>query len=160
MPLPTWDVARPVSYGFVSTAARTDNTYQPRGTMVFQIHTSSSSCQYTEYDSHRCAILQRVRYVTLTRPFTVSDFCSHCIRPGHGKVNLNAQVSIAYNRDVSLNTVRWAIVDWLRDEHKDGIWKVCVILILSLFRDHGTDMYIQEVISSHFCLLHDKIRAK
>ncbi|KAF9469734.1 hypothetical protein BDZ94DRAFT_1328678 [Collybia nuda] len=60
--------------------------------------------------------------------------------PGYGKVNASAQVSIAYNRDVSLNTVRWAIVDWLRDEYKNGIWK--------------------EVIASHFCLLHNKIQAK
>ncbi|RDB28691.1 hypothetical protein Hypma_016004 [Hypsizygus marmoreus] len=42
--------------------------------------------------------------------------------PGYGKANLKAPASIAYNRDVSLNTVRWAIVEWLQDEHLNGIW--------------------------------------
>jgi hypothetical protein len=47
------------------------------------------------------------------------------IRPGYGKANLKAPASIAYNRNISLQTTRWAIVDWLRDEHRNGIWRVC-----------------------------------
>lgn len=46
------------------------------------------------------------------------------LRPGHGKANVSAAVSISYNRNVSLQTVRWAMVEWLKDEHRDGIWGV------------------------------------
>jgi hypothetical protein len=46
-------------------------------------------------------------------------------RPGYGKANLTAPASIAYNKDVSMNTVRWAIVDWLNDAHQTSIWSVC-----------------------------------
>ncbi|KAJ6486122.1 hypothetical protein C8R47DRAFT_529564 [Mycena vitilis] len=45
--------------------------------------------------------------------------------PGHGKANPNSQVSINYNKEISQQTCRWAMIDWLRDEHKTGIWKVC-----------------------------------
>ena len=37
---------------------------------------------------------------------------------------MKAPVSIAYNREISFQTVRWAIVDWLKDENRDGIWGV------------------------------------
>ncbi|KAF8807941.1 hypothetical protein BYT27DRAFT_7242326 [Phlegmacium glaucopus] len=58
--------------------------------------------------------------------------------PGYGQANLKAPASIAYNRNISLQTTRWAIVDWLRDEHRHGIWR--------------------EVIASHFSIYKDKIR--
>ncbi|KAF9567848.1 hypothetical protein CPC08DRAFT_626320 [Agrocybe pediades] len=58
--------------------------------------------------------------------------------PGHGQANLKAPVSISYNREISLQTVRWAIVDWLDDKHRDGIWR--------------------DVIASHFTHRKDKIR--
>lgn len=45
-------------------------------------------------------------------------------RPGHGQANPNNVASIAYNKDVSANTVKWAIMDWLRDVHREGIWRV------------------------------------
>lgn len=50
-------------------------------------------------------------------------------RPGFGAANLKAPQSIKYNQNVSLNTVRWAMVDWLKDEHRDGIWKVNTLYI-------------------------------
>ena len=37
---------------------------------------------------------------------------------------MKAPASIAYNRNISLQTTKWAIVDWLRDEHRHGIWRV------------------------------------
>ncbi|KDR85653.1 hypothetical protein GALMADRAFT_218749 [Galerina marginata CBS 339.88] len=58
--------------------------------------------------------------------------------PGHGQANLKAPVSIDYNRNISLQTTRWAIVDWLDDKHRHGIW--------------------QDVIASHFIIRKDKIR--
>ncbi|KAF5312406.1 hypothetical protein D9619_002657 [Psilocybe cf. subviscida] len=58
--------------------------------------------------------------------------------PGHGQANLKARVSIDYNRNISLQTTRWAIVDWLDDKNRDGIWR--------------------DVIYSHFTVLQDKIR--
>ncbi|KAJ7654720.1 hypothetical protein B0H17DRAFT_1099703 [Mycena rosella] len=60
--------------------------------------------------------------------------------PGHGQANPNAQVSINYNREISLQTCRWAMVDWLKDAHKGGLWK--------------------DVIASHFTIRKDKIRQK
>ncbi|KAJ7729238.1 hypothetical protein DFH07DRAFT_850323 [Mycena maculata] len=60
--------------------------------------------------------------------------------PGHGKANPNAPVSVAYNKEISLQTCRWAIVDWLNAKHQDGIWK--------------------DVIASHFTIRKDKIRQK
>jgi hypothetical protein len=44
-------------------------------------------------------------------------------RPGHGQANPKAQVSINYNREICLQTCRWAITEWLKDKYKAGIWK-------------------------------------
>ncbi|KAJ7492154.1 hypothetical protein FB451DRAFT_1217166 [Mycena latifolia] len=57
--------------------------------------------------------------------------------PGHGQANPKAMVSINYNREISLQTCRWAMVEWLKDASKDGIWK--------------------DVIASHFTIRKDKI---
>ncbi|KAF9055950.1 hypothetical protein BJ165DRAFT_1429721 [Panaeolus papilionaceus] len=58
--------------------------------------------------------------------------------PGHGAVRVNLPSSVAYNRNICKETVRWAIVDWLRDEHRNGIWS--------------------DVIASHFKIHKIKIR--
>ncbi|EMD42244.1 hypothetical protein CERSUDRAFT_147934, partial [Gelatoporia subvermispora B] len=42
--------------------------------------------------------------------------------PGYGQANPRDARSVAYNQEVTSNTIRWAIIDWLRDEHKNGIW--------------------------------------
>ncbi|KAI0756394.1 hypothetical protein C8Q80DRAFT_26988 [Daedaleopsis nitida] len=42
--------------------------------------------------------------------------------PGYGKADPKNQRSIAYNKNICMQTTRWAIVDWLKDEHKDGVW--------------------------------------
>ncbi|KAF7337672.1 UBIQUITIN-CONJUGAT-2 domain-containing protein [Mycena sanguinolenta] len=60
--------------------------------------------------------------------------------PGRGKANPKAQVSINYNCELSRHTCRWAMIEWLHDAHKNGIWK--------------------DVIASHFTIRKDKIRAK
>ena len=51
-------------------------------------------------------------------------------RPGFGKANAADKSSQAYNKSVSLQTMRWAIVEWLKNEHKDGIWGVSIFLYL------------------------------
>lgn len=56
------------------------------------------------------------RYTTLT----------HACRPGFGQANASNPQSKSYNKNVSLHTTRWAIVDWLKDEHRNGIWGVCL----------------------------------
>lgn len=58
--------------------------------------------------------------------------------PGHGKANPTQPASIMYNRNIALQTVRWAIVDWLKDDHRGGLWK--------------------DVIVSHFTIRNDRIR--
>jgi hypothetical protein len=50
-------------------------------------------------------------------------------RPGHGQANLTHPASINYNRDSALQTVRWAMVDWFKEEHRNGVWKVRVICL-------------------------------
>ncbi|RDX42971.1 hypothetical protein OH76DRAFT_1410606 [Lentinus brumalis] len=58
--------------------------------------------------------------------------------PGYGKANPNNRASQEYNKNIRAQTTRWAIVEWLKDEHKDGVWG--------------------EVIASHFLTRHDAIR--
>ncbi|KAJ2934304.1 hypothetical protein H1R20_g2756, partial [Candolleomyces eurysporus] len=58
--------------------------------------------------------------------------------PGHGQANLKHPMSINYNRDASLQTVRWAMVDWFKEEYSNGVWR--------------------DVIKSHFTLRKDQIR--
>ena len=41
-----------------------------------------------------------------------------------GKAVATSRASIAYNKNICLQTTRWAIVDWLKDEHKDSVWGV------------------------------------
>lgn len=50
-------------------------------------------------------------------------------RPGYGKANPKDQRSISYNKNITLQTTRWAIVEWLKDEHKDGIWAVSLSVL-------------------------------
>ncbi|KAI0828834.1 hypothetical protein BC628DRAFT_1408922 [Trametes gibbosa] len=57
--------------------------------------------------------------------------------PGFGRTNPHDKASIDYNKNIMLQTTRWAIVDWLQDKHKRGLWA--------------------DVIVSHFLTRHDKI---
>ncbi|KAF8910063.1 hypothetical protein CPB84DRAFT_1937048 [Gymnopilus junonius] len=59
--------------------------------------------------------------------------------PAYGQAyNLEDPASIAYNRNISMQTTRWAIVDWLDDKHRNGIWR--------------------DIIASHFTIRKHKIR--
>ncbi|THV06598.1 hypothetical protein K435DRAFT_711464 [Dendrothele bispora CBS 962.96] len=58
--------------------------------------------------------------------------------PGYGKANPNHKASIEYNRNIALQTTRWAIVEWLGDTYKDSIWA--------------------DVIHSHFTIRENRIR--
>ncbi|KZT27605.1 hypothetical protein NEOLEDRAFT_1176617 [Neolentinus lepideus HHB14362 ss-1] len=58
--------------------------------------------------------------------------------PGFGKANAKDSRSIQYNRNVALQTTKWAIVDWMNEEHRHGIWA--------------------DVIVQHFTIRHSKIR--
>ncbi|KAF9786880.1 hypothetical protein BJ322DRAFT_1052442 [Thelephora terrestris] len=59
--------------------------------------------------------------------------------PGHGHANPKRRESISYNRNICLQTVRWAIVEWLDDAHINGLWG--------------------DVIRSHFSLKHERVRS-
>ncbi|KAI0323038.1 hypothetical protein OF83DRAFT_1048195 [Amylostereum chailletii] len=43
--------------------------------------------------------------------------------PGHGKANLKSPSSIAYNKNICLQNVKWAMVEWMTDEHRNGLWR-------------------------------------
>ncbi|KAF8323801.1 hypothetical protein DL93DRAFT_2123554 [Clavulina sp. PMI_390] len=58
--------------------------------------------------------------------------------PGFGQADPNNPSSIAYNKNIALQNVRWAMVDWMKDEHKKGLWA--------------------EIIASHFSIRKDIIR--
>ncbi|KAI1793068.1 hypothetical protein LXA43DRAFT_1127421 [Ganoderma leucocontextum] len=60
--------------------------------------------------------------------------------PGYGKANPNNGASIEYNKNICMQTTRWAIVEWFKDEHRNGIWG--------------------EIIASHFSTRHDVIRSR
>jgi len=60
--------------------------------------------------------------------------------PGCGKATTNHRGSIEYNKNISMQTVRWAMVEWLKDAHKNSIWA--------------------DVIKSHFTIRKDKIRQR
>lgn len=94
--------------------------------MVCKVHPPSSPRKHTKHDTHRCPILQRV---CVFGPSNLGDFFplkwpSFFHRPGHGQANVNAPVSISYNRNISMQTLKWAIVDWLQHKHRHGIWSV------------------------------------
>ncbi|KAJ8702055.1 hypothetical protein PTI98_000804 [Pleurotus ostreatus] len=47
--------------------------------------------------------------------------------PGRGKANAKCQASIDYNKELANSTTVWAILDWLRDEHRNGIWADVIV---------------------------------
>jgi hypothetical protein len=69
-----------------------------------------------------------------------------------------SHASIAYNTDICAKTVKWAIVDWLRDDNRRWIWRVKVLLLM--FCRFLLMFYLQDVIASHFKINKDKIRAR
>jgi len=60
--------------------------------------------------------------------------------PGYRTPVLTDSRSIAYNKNVMLQNVRWAMVDWMKDEHRGGIWA--------------------DVIKSHFTIHQECIRKR
>jgi len=60
--------------------------------------------------------------------------------PGFGKANPTQPASVEYNKNISLQTVRWAMVEWMKDHHRGGIW--------------------EDVITSHFLIREEKIRQR
>ena len=124
-----------------------DEKWSPKSTLLQVLVSIQSMILIDAPYFNECAII----FLILSFNFT---FRCH-IRPGYGKANLKAPASIAYNRNISLQTTRWAIVDWLRDEHRDGIWQVC-----DFSRPQILYSQDQDVIVSHFTIYKDKIRQK
>ncbi|OBZ78821.1 Baculoviral IAP repeat-containing protein 6 [Grifola frondosa] len=58
--------------------------------------------------------------------------------PGFGMADPTNGASISYNRNIRKQTIRWAMIEWLKDEHQNGIWS--------------------DVIVSHFSIRNAKIR--
>ncbi|KAF8588347.1 hypothetical protein K439DRAFT_1335558 [Ramaria rubella] len=58
--------------------------------------------------------------------------------PGFGAANLKNPQSITYNKNVALQTVRWAMINWMQEEHRHNIWA--------------------DVIRTHFSIRRKKIR--
>ncbi|TRM61511.1 hypothetical protein BD626DRAFT_501265 [Schizophyllum amplum] len=48
--------------------------------------------------------------------------------PGYGAANAASPSSIAYNRNINVENTRLAIVGWMKDEHRRGIWRVSIFL--------------------------------
>ena len=104
--------------------------------MVAEVDAAAGARVDPEHDPHRPAVLQRVSFYF---PFSARGARCACrlrkcmvadgawlrvCRPGMGKANPGNQASVAYNKNICMQTTRWAIVDWLKDEHRDGIWGV------------------------------------
>ena len=59
-----------------------------------------------------------------------SNFHSH--RPGRGQAKRNIPSSITYNKDIAVQTVRWAMIEWFSDTHRESMWAVSRLALLSL----------------------------
>ncbi|KAF9502217.1 hypothetical protein BDN71DRAFT_16857 [Pleurotus eryngii] len=63
---------------------------------------------------------------------------------GVNKASAKCKASIDYNKELANSTAVWAILDWLRDEHRNGIWarsirgRDCLPLYDSKCTDTGT----------------------
>jgi hypothetical protein len=90
--------------------------------VVCQVHAAAGDREHTEHDICGCALFQRVGRFSIIS--TRSADSSLWTRPGHGQVDPKHQGSIEYNRNIALQTVRWAMVDWLKDDHRGGLWEV------------------------------------
>lgn len=85
-----------------------------------QVDAAAGDSQYTEYDTHRLAVLQRV-----CRSYRPRHHDSNAQRrPGYGQANPEHPASISYNQNISAQTTRWAIVDWMKPESRTSIWAV------------------------------------
>ncbi|KDQ09442.1 hypothetical protein BOTBODRAFT_137755 [Botryobasidium botryosum FD-172 SS1] len=60
--------------------------------------------------------------------------------PGYGRADATDRRSIAYNKQVVLQNVRWAMVDWMKEEQQHGLWA--------------------DVIKAHFTINRDLIRKR
>ena len=49
-------------------------------------------------------------------------------RPGFGQAKPDHPASISYNENISAQTTRWAIVEWMKPENLRSIWAVCPFL--------------------------------
>lgn len=64
-----------------------------------------------------------------------------------------------YNEGIRLATVRWAIVEWLKDEHLNGIWGVCQSFPCSHLEYHRyNDAYVQFSGRHRFAFFHPRRR--
>ncbi|KAF4604796.1 hypothetical protein EYR40_003578 [Pleurotus pulmonarius] len=60
--------------------------------------------------------------------------------PGRGKATADCKPSNDYNKEIAHSTAIWAILDWLHDKHRNGVWA--------------------DVIASHFTLRSAQTRAQ
>ena len=80
-----------------------------------------------------------------------------------GTVNLDDPRSIAYNKEISRHTVRWAMVEWMQEKHQTGIWKVGSFFFFLLFYERRVleaegDLCTKDVIATHFSIRRHCIR--
>jgi baculoviral IAP repeat-containing protein 6 len=69
-------------------------------------------------------------YVTIFTSLSEGNGNSIGSRPGYGKANPNDPRSVNYNREIRLQTVRYAMVEWMKDKYKDHIWAVSAISVM------------------------------
>lgn len=46
------------------------------------------------------------------------------LRPGFGTENFKNPNSAVYNKNIALQNVRWAMVEWMQEESRRGLWAV------------------------------------
>lgn len=87
------------------------------------------------HDPCRAPVFQRVSVFD-----TIDDVVhSDPDRPGYGIADAECGESISYNKDTRKQTLKWAMAEWLKDEHQGSIW--------------------HDIIVSHFGLRHERIGA-
>ncbi|KAI0778812.1 hypothetical protein BD413DRAFT_660998 [Trametes elegans] len=65
--------------------------------------------------------------------------------PGCGKADPKKQASVQYNKNIMMQMTRWAIVEWLKDEHREELWGVSISYIKKWY-------VLPYVISFEYCI--------
>ncbi|KAI0031247.1 hypothetical protein K488DRAFT_79164 [Vararia minispora EC-137] len=57
--------------------------------------------------------------------------------PGFGEADPNKAESLEYNKNIRRQTIKWAIIEWMKDEHRHGLW---ADVIMSHFSVRGASI--------------------
>jgi hypothetical protein len=93
----------------------------PNSSTLLQVLLSIQCVQFISSPSGRYAFAPLLTIQLISRSMILGTALPYFNEPGFGAPKAN-QKSKDYNQNVSLATVRWAILPWLDPINRDGIW--------------------------------------